>query len=64
MRYGVSVTIELESRRDGDGVARQFASLFDFGTIKESIADGLRLQSEPKLLHVSVQRKPRDRRNR
>jgi hypothetical protein len=60
MRYEITVTIQLDSRRDRDRVAKQFESLFEFGTIRESIAEGLQLQNDPRLLAVAVKRKASD----
>ena len=60
MRYEITVTIQLDSRRDRDRVAKQFESLFEFGTIRESIAEGLQLRNDPRLLAVAVKRKASD----
>ena len=60
MRYELNVTIQLDSRRDEDRVAKLFESLFEFGTIKESIAEGLQLLNDPRLLAVDLKRKPRN----
>ena len=60
MRYEITVTIQLHSRRDRDRVAKQFESLFEFGTIRESIAEGLQLRNDPRLLAVAVKRKASD----
>jgi hypothetical protein len=57
MNYELTVTIQLNSRRNRDRVAKQFESLFEFGTIKESIAEGLQLLNDPRLLAVAVKRK-------
>jgi len=62
MRYELTVTIKLDSRCNQDRVAQQFTSLFEFGTIRESIAEGLHLQSDPRLVGVSVQKQ--SKRNR
>ena len=43
MRYIITATIQLDSRRDEDHVAKLFESVFEFGTIKEAIAEGLQL---------------------
>jgi hypothetical protein len=59
MRYELTVTIQLDSRRDQDRVAKLLESLFEFGTIKESIAEGLQLLNDPRLLAVEVKRKAR-----
>jgi hypothetical protein len=60
MRYELTVTIQLDSRRDQDRVAKQFESLFEFGTIRESIEEGLQLLNDPRLLAVAVKRKVSD----
>lgn len=57
MRYELTVTIEVESPFGQDRVARQFAALFDFGTLKESVAEGLRLRNDPQLVRLSVQKR-------
>ena len=54
MNYEVTITISLESGESEERVARKFTSLFEFGTIKESSADGLQLLDDPCLLDVSV----------
>jgi hypothetical protein len=59
MRYELTITIQLDSRRDEDCVARMFKSFFEFGTIKEAIAEGLQLLNDPRLLAVDVKRKHR-----
>jgi hypothetical protein len=61
MRYIITATIQLDSRRDEDRVAKLFESVFEFGTIKEAIAEGLQLQVDPRLLAVDVKRKTRGR---
>ena len=61
MRYVITASIQLDSRRDEDRVAKLFESVFEFGTIKEAIAEGLQLLDDPRLLTVDVQRKTRGR---
>ena len=61
MRYELTITIQLESNHDRHRVAKTFASLFDFGTVRESIAEGLQLKNDPRLVCVSVRRKRRRR---
>lgn len=61
MRYVITATIQLDSRRDEDLVAKLFESVFEFGTIKEAIAEGLQLLDDPRLLAVDVKRKTRGR---
>jgi hypothetical protein len=60
MRYELTVTIQLDSGRDQDRVAKLFESLFEFGTIKESMAEGLQLLNAPRLLAVAVKGKASD----
>jgi hypothetical protein len=62
MKYELTIVLELESRRSQERVARQFTSLFNFGTIKETIADGLHLPDDPTLLGVA--RQPKAKPNR
>jgi hypothetical protein len=59
MNYELTVTIQLDSRHDQDRVAKLFESVFEFGTIKESIAEGLQLLNDPRLLAVAAKRKAR-----
>jgi len=59
MRYELTITIQLDSGRDEDSVARMFKSFFEHGTIKEAIAEGLQLLEDPRLLAVDVKRKTR-----
>jgi len=54
MQYELTITLSLESNPDQDRVTKQFASLFDFGTVKESIVDGLQLLEDPRLISISV----------
>ena len=61
MRYVITATIQLDSRRDEDRVAKLVESVFEFGTIKEAIAEGLQLLDDPRLLAVDVKRKTRGR---
>ena len=62
MQYELTVTMQLESGCEQDRVAKQFESLFEFGTIRESIAEGLKLLKDPRLVTVTVKRKQRDHR--
>jgi hypothetical protein len=63
MRHELTFTIQLDSRHDQDRVAKLFESLFEFGTIKEAIAEGLQLLDDPRLLSVDVKRKTRVRKS-
>jgi hypothetical protein len=60
MNYELTVTIQLDSSHDQDRVAKLFKSVFEYGTIKEAIAEGLQLLSDPRLLAVAVKRKASD----
>jgi hypothetical protein len=59
MKYKLTITMKLESNHSEERVAKKFASLFEFGAIKESIADALQLLNDPRLIAVSVQGKTR-----
>ena len=60
MNYELTVTMQLDSHRDQDRVTKLFESVFEFGTIKESIAEGLQLLNDPRLVAVAVKRKASD----
>ncbi len=55
MRYELTLKIVIKSPHDEDRVAHQIESLFEFGTIGESIADGLKLNECPRLSSVSIE---------
>ena len=57
MQYELTITLSLESNSNQDRVSKQLASLFDFGTVKESIVDGLQLLNDPRLVRISVRGK-------
>jgi hypothetical protein len=57
MQYELTVTMQLSSRRSQDCVAKMFKSHFEYGTTKESIAEGLQILDDPRLLSVTVKRK-------
>jgi hypothetical protein len=57
MKYELTITVQLKSKCSPERVAKQFTSLFEFGTIKDSIADALKLDDDPRLMCVSVKRK-------
>ena len=61
MRYEVTLKILIRSRSEGECVARQIESLFDFGTIRESIVDALSLNEDPRLSSVDVEPASDDR---
>ncbi len=46
----------VKTPRDKERVAHRVESLFEFGTIGESIADGFKLNACPRLTSVSVKR--------
>ncbi len=56
MRYEVTLRILIDSPCDKERVARQMESPFEFGTIRESIVDGLKLDEDPRLSSVSIER--------
>ena len=57
MHYELTITIRLKSRSRQERIARQFTSLFEFGTIRESIAEALQLREDPHLVDVAVEKK-------
>jgi len=46
--------MDLDSDQSKDRVAKLVESLFEFGTIKESIVEGLQILDDPRLLAVEV----------
>ena len=54
MKYELTVKLLIESPFDEYRVMRQVESLFDFGTVSESFADGLKLDECPHFLSVDV----------
>jgi hypothetical protein len=54
MQRVLTIKLLLDTPRDEDRVAHQVESLFDFGTIKECVAEGLNLAEDPRLLSVAV----------
>ena len=56
MRYEVTLTLRFRSHKDEDRIIRGFESLFEFGTIKDSISDGLHLLDDTRLIAVDVKR--------
>jgi len=56
MRYELTLKIVIDTPRDKERVVHQIESLFEFGTIGESIVDGLKLNESPRLTSVSVKR--------
>lgn len=55
MNYELTIKIQLESAHNEERVIKQFESLFEFGTIKESIAVALQLGNDPRLTAIAVQ---------
>ena len=60
MRYEATMVVSIKGRDEEDCVARLIESLFEFGTITDSLADGLQLDDNPRLLDVVVKRSRRD----
>jgi hypothetical protein len=61
MRYEVTLRIFIRTRSDEERVARQLESLFEFGTLRESIVDALRLNESPRLSSIHVEPASDDR---
>ena len=61
MKYEVTARMTLKSSCDADRVAKQTESVFDFGTVSEAIAEGLKLGEDPHLVEVSVRSRTRER---
>jgi len=57
MQCELTAKIRLESPCGQSRVARQFACLFEFGTIRESIVDGLHLLEDPRLSGLTVRKR-------
>ncbi|MFH1758030.1 MAG: hypothetical protein ABH969_08285 [Pseudomonadota bacterium] len=55
MKYELTLKIAIETPLGKERVARQVESLFEFGTIGESIVDGLGLDENPRLSSVSIE---------
>ena len=54
MIYDVTIKLTLESENDTERVERQLDALFNCGTVRESIADGLWLDEEPHFVSAVV----------
>ncbi len=54
MQYELTIKLLLESPFDENRVMRQTESLFAFGTVLESVAEGLKLDTDPHFLSVAV----------
>ncbi len=61
MQYEVTLKILINTRFDKERIARQVKSLFEFGTIGESVVDALELNETPRLSGVSVESASTDR---
>ncbi len=55
MQYELTLKMVIETPLDKERVAHQVESLFEFGTIGESIVDGLGLDETPRLSSVSIE---------
>jgi hypothetical protein len=55
MQYELTLKIVIDTPLGKERVARQVESLFEFGTIGESIVDGLGLDETPRLSSVSIE---------
>ena len=54
MQHELTIRLLVETPFDEDRVARQVESLFAFGTVSESVAEALKLDSDPHFLSVTV----------
>ncbi len=54
MQYEVTIKLLIETTVDEDRLTRQVEWLFDFGTVKDSFADALKLNEDPHFLNVAV----------
>jgi hypothetical protein len=64
MQYELTLKVHVQSPYGVDRVVRQMEAVFEHGTVKEAIADGLRLVPDPRLLNVAIRRLPPKARNR
>jgi hypothetical protein len=55
MQYELTLKVLIDTPFDKERVARQVESLFEVGTIGESIVDGLGLDETPRLSSVSIE---------
>ncbi len=56
MKYEVTLKMTLTSSGDAERIAKQTESVFEFGTVSEAFAEGLKLNEAPHLVDVSVRR--------
>jgi len=54
MKYEVTITLYVDSPFDLDTVHYQMESVFEFGTVREAIAEGLHLGPDPSVLEIAV----------
>lgn len=54
MKFELTLKFYVDSVNDRDRVAKLLESVFEFGTVKEAIAEGLHLLKDPQLLSVRV----------
>ncbi len=55
MVHELIIKMDIESPSDKEVLISRFYSLFEFGTIRESIVDGLKLENDPKLIQASIE---------
>ncbi len=61
MYYEVTIKMRINSRVNKNRVESQMESLFEFGTIREAIAEGLKLGTDPRLACIEVEPISKDR---
>ncbi len=54
MLYELTIRMLVESPHDENRIASQAESVCEFGTVMESIADGLKLDHNPRLRNIEV----------
>ncbi len=54
MQYELTVKLLIKTPFDEDRIMRQAESLFAFGTVLESVAEALKLDTDPHFLSVGV----------
>jgi hypothetical protein len=57
MQREVIIRLLVDSRSDDDRLARQVESVWEGGTAREALAEGLKLNHDPSLLSVQVERR-------
>ena len=58
MEYELTIKLVVKSRFEADRVMSQTEAVCEFGTVREAIAVGLRLDEDPHLAGVSVRETP------